>query len=84
MSDVKSQTSSNNSILPLTQDDGSLAVDAEDKAEVFNKFFSSVFTDEDLAHIPAPDPLRLDSCLMNINFTEERIANVIKNSKSGS
>ena len=81
---VKHQTGRSDSISPLTKEDGSLAVEADDKAEVLNQFFASVFTEEDVTSIPTPAPHQLSSTLTDITFSEDRIIQMIKSMKSGS
>jgi len=44
---VNSKTKSQVRIADLIQDDGTEVTDIKEKAELFNKFFSSVFTRED-------------------------------------
>ena len=81
---IKHQTSSAKGLAPLLKEDGSLALDAQDKAELLNDFFASVFTSEDTDNIPVPDPRQVESFLTDIKFTEENILQVIKDMKSGS
>ena len=49
---VNSRTKTKSKIPPLKDDDGSKAITAAEKAETLNRFFSSVFTEENLDNIP--------------------------------
>src|SRR6218665_2586846 len=53
---VRSKQKRKERVGPLKRDDGSeeVIVDDEEAAEVLNKYFSSVFTLEDLGNIPEP------------------------------
>ena len=53
----------------LTTKDGSHITNPKDKANMFNNFFSSVFTHEDLTHIPSKPKLQVKEVLDDINFT---------------
>ena len=52
---VRSKSKARTRIGPLTGDDGEAVEDSSDMAESFNKFFSSVFTDEDTGNVPIAD-----------------------------
>ena len=39
---------------PLRNQDGALVIDDQDGADLLNKYFSSVFTQEDLTNVPEP------------------------------
>ena len=53
---VRSRFAFNSGISPLDQEDGSMAVNDEDKANRLNRFFSSVFTTESTDDIPNIEP----------------------------
>jgi len=74
---VNSKTKSQVRIADLIQDDGTEVTDNEEKAELFNKFFSSVFTREDLTHIPNLPPKTVHSILHDICFTESDIQDLL-------
>ena len=59
----------------LEKEDGSFAQTDSEKADVLNKFFSSVFTSEDLTDIPEPNPKNIEDTLEDIQFTDEDIIN---------
>jgi hypothetical protein len=80
---VKSQTGIVSGIAPLQKQDGSLAVEGNEKANTLNTFFSSVFTKEDMDNIPSPDPITLKTVINNVNFSESIILKEIKDMKSG-
>ena len=63
---MNSQTSTKTTIPNLQRKDGSMANTDQDKAEVLNKHFSSVFTREDLTNIPEFEPHPCTSFLENI------------------
>src|SRR6218665_3866993 len=66
----------------IERDDGieEVVVDDEEAAEVLNKYFSSVFTLEDLGNIPEPKQTCLDSGngLAQIIFTKENVVEQLK------
>ena len=54
-----------------------------DKAELFNKFFSSMYTTEDLNHVPdEPEVKEGHSVLSNITFTVSDIMELLLNLNS--
>ena len=67
---------------PLKRDvgNGEVIVDDEEAAEVLNKYFSSVFTLEDLGNIPEPNQTCLASGngLTQIIFTKENVVEQLK------
>ena len=68
-------------ISSLKKEDGSLATENKDKADVLNNFFSSVFTREDLVNIPyIGRSSRSDGIeLTEIILTAEAVKNKLKN-----
>jgi hypothetical protein len=52
---ANSRLKSRTRIDDLNREDGTQATTNKEKAEEFNKFLSSVFTDEDLEDIPSPE-----------------------------
>jgi len=80
---VKGQTSVRSGVAPLKKDDGSIATKPEDKAEELNRFFASVFTDEDRNHIPTPKPEQMTSVLESIVITDKDIEQEIRGLKPG-
>jgi hypothetical protein len=64
---LKSKTSNKQSVGPL-KDDGIVVTDDEKQAEILNKFFTSVFTKEDLADLPHLDPFPGDNLLRMTPF----------------
>ena len=71
---------------PLKRDVGNeeVIVDDEEAAEVLNKYFSSVFTLEDLGNIPEPKQTCLDSGngLTQIIFTKNNVVEQLKRLKT--
>ena len=53
----------------MTDNDGSVVTENFNKANVFNDFFSSVFTNEDMANIPHPPNKPVKQPLVDVNFT---------------
>src|SRR6218665_1083993 len=83
---VRSKQKRKERVGPLKRDDGSeeVIVDDEEAAEVLNKYFSSVFTLEDLSNIPEPRQTCLDSGngLAQIIFTKENVVEQLKRLKT--
>ena len=70
---VNSQRSTKANIPNLQRKDGSMATTDEEKAEVLNQHFSSVFTREDTSNIPDFNPHPCNSILDKINITEDQV-----------
>ena len=51
----------------------------EEQVDVLNTFFSSVFTDENLAEIPSVEPRINTRTLENIEITEDKVNKRLKN-----
>ena len=67
----------------LKNRDGELAILPHEKAEMLNTFFASVFTKEDTANIPEPEPKVLQSTLSTIIVTEQMVRDRLKEQKPG-
>ena len=65
----------------LTKPDGKLTTTEEEKAEVQNNFFSSVFTKEDTQNIPEPEMKNNISRLNDIHITETDLTKYIQRLK---
>ena len=63
---VNSQRISKTTIPDLQRKDGSLTSDDQEKAELLNSQFTSVFTNEDTTNIPALEPLPVNTYLNKI------------------
>ena len=70
---VKSRTKTRSKIPSLQKDDSTKASSAAEKAEVLNKFFGSVFTDEDMESIPDDDVPYLGDYLNTFVITTEAV-----------
>ena len=80
---IKSKTKSHTGIGPLKNDDGKLITDDREMSEELNKFFASVFTNEDTSNIPVRGQ-ETNTKLENVVFTSEKIRAKIKDLKSNS
>ena len=65
----------------LTLKDGSHITDPKEKANMFNNYFSSVFTHEDLTHIPAKPKRQVTEVLDDINFTVADVCQLLQKLK---
>ena len=70
---VRSKTKVKTGINDLEREDGSFARRDEDKADVLNKFFASVFTREDTSNIPNPVWKGIGEALEDIDITKEEV-----------
>ena len=71
---LKSKTSNKESVGPLKSDGGDVVTDDATMAGMLNSFFSSVFTEEDLEHMPTPDVLyHGDSPLLDADTAPEKV-----------
>ena len=68
---------------PLKDESGSLITDEKEMADKLNKFFASVFTDEDISNIPVQGR-ETEASLDHVVFTKVKISNKIKNLKKNS
>ena len=65
------------SIGPLKHEDGSLITEDMDMAEELNKFFASVFTQEDITTVPVLEP-ETEKTFLNVEITELKVKNKIR------
>ena len=83
---VRSKQSRKDRVGPLKRDDeaGEVIVDDEEAAEALNKYFSSVFTLEDLRNIPETNQTLLDNemGLTKVMFTRENVVEQLKKLKT--
>ena len=75
---VNSKLNRSTGIPNLAKPDGNLTSSDEEKANVLNSFFSSVFTQEDLTDIPIIDNLTDNTFLSEIIVTKEAVNNKLK------
>ena len=68
---VNANRSTKATIPDLLKKDGTKATTDEEKAEVLNEQFSSVFTKEDTDNLPEHDVLDIQSTLTDLNISEE-------------
>ena len=79
---VNSQRISKTTIPDLQRKDGSLTSDDQEKAELLNAQFTSVFTDEDTTHIPSFDPLPVNTKLDKLNIKSSEVKKLLKGLKT--
>ncbi len=60
-------------ITNLTDEDGNLVTDDKEKADLMNRFFTSVFTDEDLTSMPNFDERDYDHPLTDFQITPDMV-----------
>lgn len=70
---VQSKTKSKTSLGELKRPDGTTVEDDQDKAEVLNNFFASVFTNEDMSSIPTFPDKNFKSVLHDFEITSEMV-----------
>ena len=75
---VNSQRKSKTSIPDLKNKEGTLVTDDKEKAELLNKQFSSVFTQEDKNNIPEFEPHQVTSTLENFIIHEAEVKKKLK------
>ena len=75
---VSSKTKPKEGVSNLTKDNGSLTETDGEKAEILNSFFTSVFTEEDLANMPSFDK-KSDTILTSVSVDEESIRKKLEN-----
>ena len=75
---VNSQRTSKTSIPDLQRKDGSLTSDDQEKAELLNQQFTSVYTDEDVSNIPTFDPIPTDTKLDTANIKINDVKKLLK------
>ena len=51
---IRSKQRTKDKVGPLRNPDGALVIDDQDGADLLNKYFSSVFSQEDLTNVPEP------------------------------
>ena len=61
--------------------DGTTATDNKEKAEAFNDFFCSVFTDENLNNIPPVEEKNFDFPLSSVSITPDKVFKKLKSLK---
>ena len=74
---AKSRLKTRETIPNLKNDDGSFSIIPKDKAESFNNYFSSVFSEEDLSNIPSIQDEFTGTLLESINITKEVVLQML-------
>ena len=80
---IKSKTKTRSGVGPLKNSVGKTLLEAGEMAEELNKYFSSVFTTEDLTSIPVK-PLETGASLSNVSVTRAKIRKKILNLREDS
>ena len=80
---VKQRTKSRPSIGPLKDKAGRVVQEEREMAEVFNEFFSSVFTRENLGDVPDPQQQHAGEMLSDVKITTKKVMEKIKKLKRG-
>jgi hypothetical protein len=75
---VKSKTKSKTSVGPLLSKEKKLITEEKEIAEELNKFFSSVFTKEDLQSVPDPEVENVRKKMEPVRIEQQQIRNKIK------
>ena len=70
---VKTKTKSRTTVGPLITKDKRVLTEEKDMAEELNKFFSSVFTRDDLTNIPEPEKEQVQSKMKEISISKGEI-----------
>ena len=70
---AKSSLKTQQGILPLKRSDGTKAILPEEKANMLNEFFTSVFTIEDKENIPMPPGIPQQNTISSIYCTPETV-----------
>lgn len=78
---VNSRTKTRPVVTKLYKDDGKLTGSDEETAEVLNKFFTSVFTDEDMNNIPDKPKREIGITVEDVEFTEYEVKHILQNLK---
>jgi hypothetical protein len=76
---MKSKTKSKTTVGPLLSADKQIITDEREIAEELNKFFSSMFTREDLQNVPEPEKEEIRVKMQPVPITQQQIHNKIKN-----
>ena len=74
---IKSKTKSNTNVGPLRGENGGLITEEKEMAQLLNKYFTSVFTQEDTASIPVRGE-ETEAKFSSFKFTEKKIHEKIK------
>ena len=75
---VKAKTSLRTGVSDLMKDDGTKTISDQEKAEVLNNFFQSVFTREDDSPLPQPPQYQFSEALKDIDITEGNVRMVLE------
>ena len=75
---VKSKTKSKTTIGPLITKEKTVLTEGKEMADELNRFFSSVFTQEDLSHIPAAEQESIRKNMKPVTVSELDIQRKIR------
>ena len=80
---VKEKTSTRTGISDLDKDDGTTARTDEEKAQVLNDFFQSVFTEEPEGELPEAPVYEFNNPLIDVEVDVAEVQKLLKNLKNG-
>jgi hypothetical protein len=79
---VKAKTSTRTGVSDLKKDDGTKTKSDQEKADLLNTFFKSVFTVEGDSPLPDPPVFQLSQALEDFNVDEEEVKKLLKDLKT--
>ncbi|KAL8601399.1 hypothetical protein ACOMHN_042403 [Nucella lapillus] len=82
LSYVKSKTTTRSGIGDLKKEDGSKTTSDQEKAELLNDFFHSMFTHEDDGPLPDPLTAEYSMILEDFEISEEKVLNLLQTLKT--
>ena len=80
---VKQRTKTRPSIGPLKDKEGHVVSSDKDMANIFNEFFSGVFTREDTTNIPEPQQMNIGSEIGSVQVTVKKVKDKIRKLRRG-
>jgi len=79
---VRSQYKTSTCVCDLESPDGTLSSSDTQKAELLNAFFASVFTSEDMTHVPDLSERKFTSTVDSITVTPEKVCKLLNSLKT--
>ena len=81
---LRSKKSNRESVGPLLAENGELELDHQKQANILNKYFTSVFTEEDINNVPAPKARTNIPKMKEIQITKQKVLKKISELKKES